>query len=57
VQQSSTKKTEQASLFPTGVRYKTQQRTTGLRGKYGFVGSLDTGLPEIDVLVGASIRH
>ena len=41
---------------PYIVRCKIQQRTTGLRGNYGFVGNFDTGLPEINVSVTASIR-
>ena len=35
---------------------KTQHRTNVARGNYGFVGTFDTGLPEITVFVGASKR-
>ena len=49
--------TEQANLFPTGVRRKIQHRTCVTRGSHGFAGNFDTVLPEINVLVGASIRH
>ena len=41
---------------PYGVRQKTQIRTNVARGKYGFVGSFDTGLPEIYVSVGDPMR-
>ena len=42
---------------PYKVRSKTQQRTNAARGNHGFVSTLDTGLPEIYVSVGAPMRH
>ena len=44
-------------LAPTGCGRKTQIRTNVARGKYGFVGSFDTGTPEIYVSAAASIRQ
>ena len=41
---------------PTGCGKKTQIRTNVARGKYGFVGSFDTGTPEIYVSAAASMR-
>ena len=49
--------TERINPFPTRLRCKTQQRTNVWRGTHGFDGSLDTGQPEINVSVGASMRH
>ena len=46
-----------ANLFPTRVRSKNQHRTNVARQFYGLVSNFDTGLPEITVSVGASIRH
>ena len=40
-----------------GVRRKTQHRTYVWQQLYGFVGTLDTGMPEITVSVAALIRH
>ena len=45
-----------AMLAPTGCGKKTQIRTNVARGKYGFVGSFDTGTPEIYVSVGDLMR-
>ena len=45
-----------AMLAPTGCGKKTQIRTNVARGKYGFVGSFDTGTPEIYVSAAASMR-
>ena len=41
---------------PYKVRCKIQQRTCVTRGSHGFLRTLDTGLPEINVSVGASKR-
>ena len=54
--QSASEKVERINPFPTRVRCKAQQRTCVVRGTHGFVGSFDTGLPEIYVSVAASMR-
>ena len=41
---------------PYGARCKIQHRTNVARGSYGFLRTLDTGIPEIYVSVGASNR-
>ena len=46
-----------SSIVSTPGDLKIQQRTIGLRGTHGFARTLDTGQPEINVSVGASMRR